>query len=67
MIISIVIVEDQTELLNLLRKPLQMSGYQTCNFTNYNFAYDHMKENPDKFSLIISEYSLPHMFRILIL
>ena len=43
-------MEDQTELLNILREP--------CNFTNSIFAYDHMKENPDKFSLIISEFSL---------
>ena len=61
---SIAIVEDQTELLNILREPLPFSGYQTCNFTKSICAYDHMKANPDKFSLIRSEYSLPHMFRV---
>ena len=43
-----------------------MSGYQTCNSTNSILAYDHMKENPDKFSLIITEYSLPQMNGLLL-
>ena len=38
-----------------------MSGYEVCSFTNPLLAYEHIKENFSKYSLIITDYKMPQM------
>jgi DNA-binding NtrC family response regulator len=57
----IAIVDDEAELLNLYSEALQMSGYEVSNFSDPLLAYEHIRDNPDKYSLIITDYRMPLM------
>ena len=49
----ITIVDDDPVLLNMYSEALQMSGYDVSSFTDPNAAYEHIKKNPNKYSLVI--------------
>jgi DNA-binding NtrC family response regulator len=50
---SIAIVNDDQDLLNMYSEALQMSGYDVSSFADPVLAYEHIKENPNKYSLVI--------------
>ena len=60
---SIAIVIDDPDLLNIYSKALKMSGYEDIfSFTDPIAAYEHIKQNPDKYSLvIITDDKMPDM------
>ena len=57
----IAIVDDDPDLLNIFSEAIEMSGYVVCSFTNPLLAYQHIKENPDKYSLVITDDKMPDM------
>jgi DNA-binding NtrC family response regulator len=57
----IAIVDDEAELVNLYSEALQMSGYAVSSFNDPILAYEYIRDNPDKFSLIITDYKMPLM------
>jgi DNA-binding NtrC family response regulator len=57
----IAIVDDEAELVNLYSEALQMSGYTVSSFNDPILAYEYIRDNPDKFSLIITDYKMPLM------
>jgi DNA-binding NtrC family response regulator len=58
---SIAIVDDVPDLLNLFSEALKMSGYDVSSFTDPIAAYQHIKENPNKYSLVITDDKMPDM------
>ena len=58
---SIVIVDDDQDLLNIFSEALQMSGYDVFSFADPVLAYEHIKENPNKYSLVITDDKMPDM------
>ncbi|HET7644144.1 MAG TPA: response regulator [Nitrososphaeraceae archaeon] len=40
---------------------LEMHGYNVCSFTNPILAYENIKQNPNKYSLLIADYRMPDM------
>jgi DNA-binding NtrC family response regulator len=59
---SIAIVYDDPNLLNMYSEALKMSGYDdVSSFTNPIVAYEHIKENPNKYSLVIIDDKMPDM------
>ena len=58
---AIAIVDDERDLVNLFSEALQMNGYEVCTFTNPLLAFEHIKENPMKYSLLITDYRMPQM------
>ena len=57
----IAIVDDEAELVNLYSEALQMSGYDVSSFSDPLLAYEHIRDNPDKYSVIITDYRMPLM------
>jgi DNA-binding response OmpR family regulator len=58
---SIVIVDDDPNLLNIGSEVLQMSGYDVSSFTDTFVAYQYIKKNPNKYSLVITDDKMPDM------
>ncbi len=59
---SIAIVYDDPNLLNIYSEALKMSGYDdVSSFTDPILAYKHIKQNPDKYSLVITGDKMPDM------
>lgn len=54
-------MDDEAELVNLYSEALQMSGYDVSSFSDPLLAYEHIRDNPDKYSLIITDYRMPLM------
>jgi DNA-binding NtrC family response regulator len=58
---SIAIIDDDPDLLNLFSEALQMSGYNVSSFTDPRLAYQHIKENPNQYSLVITDDKMHDM------
>jgi CheY-like chemotaxis protein len=58
---SIAIVGDDTYLVKLLSQTLKMNGYDVCSFTDPLLAYEYIKENLSKYSLLITDYGMSLM------
>ena len=57
---SIAIVDDDPILLNIYSEALKMSGYDdVSSFTDPILAYEHIKENLNKYSLVITDDKMP--------
>ena len=56
---SIAIIDDDPDLLNLFSEALQISGYNVSSFTNPRLAYQYIKENSNKYSLLIINDKMP--------
>ena len=63
---SIAIVGDDNYLVNLLSQTLKMNGYDVCSFTDPLLAYEHIKENLSKYSLLITDYGMSLMNGLLL-
>ena len=59
---SIVIVDEDPDLLNIFSEALKMSGYDNVSsFTDPLLAYEHIQENSDKYSLLIIDDKMPNV------
>ena len=58
---SIAIVDDDPDLLNIFSEALNMSGYDVSSFTDPILAYEHIKEYPTRYSLVITDDKMPDM------
>ena len=58
---SIAIVGDDAYLVNLFSETLKMNGYDVCSFTKPVLAYEHIKENLSKYSLLITDHRMSQM------
>jgi PleD family two-component response regulator len=58
---SIAIVGDDAYLVNLFSETLKMNGYDVCSFTEPILAYNHIKENWRKYSLLITDHRMSQM------
>ena len=58
---SIVIVNNDTDLLNIFTEALKKSGYHNISsFNNPLIAYKEIEANPEKFSLLIIDDKMPN-------
>ena len=58
---AIVIIDDEADLANLFKEALQMNGLNVCAFTDPLEALNHIENNRELYSLVISDYRMPGM------
>lgn len=58
---TILIVEDETSLLRLCSTILESLGYTVVGEQNPQSALDHVKQNPRKFDLLLTDVIMPDM------
>lgn len=58
---SVLLVNDEDELVDLYRESLKRKGFDAISFTDPLLALEHFYRNPDKYSVIISNLKLPKM------
>jgi DNA-binding NtrC family response regulator len=58
---SILIVDDEEELATLYRQYLLGMGFNAVSFTNPSLAFEHYKQCPDKYSVIMTDQRMPCM------
>lgn len=57
----VMIVDDQDEVRTTMCLMLERAGYEVFDSQTPNEALDLIKDNPEQFDLIITDYSMPHM------
>jgi DNA-binding NtrC family response regulator len=59
---SIAIIDDDPDLLNIFSEALKMCDCcDVSSFTDPLLAYEHIKENPNKYSLLIIDDKMPNI------
>jgi DNA-binding NtrC family response regulator len=58
---SIAIVGNDPDLLNMYSEALKMSGYDDVSSFSSILAYEHIKQNPNKYSLVITDDKMQDM------
>jgi DNA-binding NtrC family response regulator len=58
---SILIVDDEVDILSVIRRQLQEYGFNTCCFTKPSIALEHYKTNSDAHQIIVSDLLMPKM------
>ena len=59
---SVIIVNDNTDLVNLFKDVLEQQKFETYSFTDPSLALEKIKLNPDQFSLMLVDYPAPRGF-----
>lgn len=56
---SIIIIDDETDLVNLFKEALEINGFDVTAFIDSIEALEHVRRNHKKYSLIISDFRMP--------
>ena len=56
---SILVVDDEEMIAQLLKRALEKYGYKVMFFTSSLKALQTFKENPDRFDLLLTDYTMP--------
>jgi two-component system, cell cycle response regulator CpdR len=57
----ILIVDDEPDILSIVRRVLEEYGFNVCCFTKPNIALEHYKISPNNHSLVISDLQMPNI------
>ena len=58
---SILLVDDEIDILSVISRQLQEYGFNTCCFTKPGIALEHYKTSSNTRQLIISDLQMPKM------
>jgi CheY-like chemotaxis protein len=58
---SIMVVDDEPEIANLYSEFLQNSGFNSTCFIDPLLALEHYNQNPNRYSLIITDLCMPSL------
>ncbi len=55
-------VDDEHDIVNLIKQSLQVNGNKVCAYTDANIALDHFNSDPkDRHDIVISDIRMPGM------
>ena len=57
----ILIVDDEPDILSIIRRVLEEYGFNVCCFTKPNIALEHYKTSPNNHGLVISDLQMPNI------
>jgi DNA-binding NtrC family response regulator len=58
---SILIVDDEKDVLSVIRRRLEEYGFNICGFTKPSIALEHYKISSKNHNLVISDLQMPNM------
>jgi len=58
---SIIVVDDKHDLVDLFSDALSSNGYDVSSFTDPTIAFENIKKNLDKYSLLITDFGMNDM------
>ena len=57
----ILIVDDEPDILSIVRRVLEEYGFNVCCFTKPNIALEHYRISPNNHGLVISDLHMPNI------
>jgi CheY-like chemotaxis protein len=58
---SILLIDDEPDILSIFKKSLEIAGHSTYGFMNPTAALAHFKENPTQYRVVVSDVRMPGM------
>lgn len=58
---KILVVDDEFDIVMIIRRYLEKWGYSVDTFTNPLYAYQIFKDNPERYSLALLDIRMPEM------
>ena len=58
---SILVVDDEFDIVNLIRQALQKQGFTTYAFTDPLLALEHLETNSENYGLVLADVRMPGM------
>jgi CheY-like chemotaxis protein len=58
---TILIVDDEPDILTTFKRYLELAGYSTYGFTNPSAALEHFRQNPKAYQIVITDMRMPGM------
>jgi CheY-like chemotaxis protein len=58
---SILLLDDNSDIVSVLKKSLELAGYAVSGFTDAILALEHYRANSSKYSMIISDIRMPNI------
>jgi DNA-binding NtrC family response regulator len=58
---TIAVIDDDQDLVSLFKEALEMSGYNVTAFIDPIKAFNHIKQKPKEYELVLSDYRMPSM------
>ena len=58
---KILVIDDDPSILTMLKKMLENLGYQVTTKTNSSEAFEEFERNPGKYSLLVTDQTMPKM------
>ena len=58
---SILAVDDEYDIVNLIKQSLDMNGFKVCTFTDALAALEHFKSHSSYYDIAISDIRMPGM------
>jgi DNA-binding NtrC family response regulator len=55
----ILIIDDEYDILSVIRRPLEEYGFNTCCFTKPRIALEHYRTSYNNHDLVISDLQMP--------
>lgn len=55
------VVDDEFDIIAIIRRYLEKWGFDVDTFTNPVYAYEVFKANPDRYSLLLTDIRMPEM------
>ena len=56
---SILAVDDEYDIVNLIKQTLEVNGFKVCTFTDALAALEHFKSNSRYYILVLSDIRMP--------
>jgi DNA-binding NtrC family response regulator len=56
---TIVVIDDDNDIVSLFKEALEMSGYSVTAFTDPIKAFNYIKLKPKEYELVLSDYKMP--------
>jgi DNA-binding NtrC family response regulator len=57
----IMVVDDEFDIVFIIRKYLERWGFDVDTFTNPLYAYEVFKANPERYALVLTDIRMPEM------
>src|ERR671931_185737 len=58
---AIMVIDDETDIVYIFRKSLELAGYGVFAFTDPLLAFEHLRANLERYGLIICDVRMPTM------
>jgi DNA-binding NtrC family response regulator len=58
---SVLLIDDEADILPILKRALEGAGMNTYGFTNPVLAIEHFKNNANNYDIVVTDVRMPHM------